>query len=527
MDLSDHREHEPFLSFVNVTKDFGVNRVVENVSLDFYPGSIHAVLGANGSGKSTLMKILAGYHSPSSGEVLVKGENMADKPNWSVSVRDSGVRFVHQDLGLVGGMSVLDNMGLTSGFAAGALGISWSKQRQNVIDDLAAIGVTDLNPETLVRDLGPIQQTLIAIAQATKKMGAAGGCLVLDEPTARLPNDQVEELSERCRSLRDRGVALIYISHRLDEVFSLADTVSVLRDGQLVMSQNPTSETSVQELTEVITGTVSAEGGFRFSPDFADTQTAQQKAVEPVLEAVGLSGSRVSDVNFRLYPGEILALTGLAGSGRSELGRLLFGSQPVTAGAVIQKGENVSEKLSPNESMARGIGYIPQDRKQALVSTLNLTENLTLATIKDYLKGIGLSSKSTRAFAEGAIKELDVRPADPERKIGELSGGNQQKVVLGKWLAIKPTVLILDECTYGVDVGARQGIMKIVTDRVRGGDLAVLLIDSDIDLIAAYAHRVLIMKDGKFVGEISGDDITPASVATASYSVLETAQPKE
>lgn len=525
--MSDHRERDPFVSFVNVTKDFGANRVLDNVSLDFYPGSIHAVLGANGSGKSTLMKILAGYHSPSSGDVLVKSENMAGKPNWSVSVRESGVRFVHQDLGLVGGMSVLDNMGLTSGFAAGFLGISWRKQRQNVMDDLAAVGLSDVNPETLVRDLGPIQQTLVAIARATKEMGGAGGCLVLDEPTARLPNDQVEELSVRCRSLRDRGVALIYISHRLDEVFSLADTVSVLRDGQLVMAQNPTSKTSVSELTEVITGTVSAESGLRISPDFADTQTTQQRAVEPALEAVGLSGARVSDVNFRLYPGEILAVTGLAGSGRSELGRLLFGSQPVTAGAVKFKGEDVSETLSPNESMARGMGYIPQDRKQALVSTLNVTENLTLATIKNYLRGIGLSAKSTRAFAEGAIEDFDVRPADPDRKIGELSGGNQQKVVLGKWLAIQPTVLILDECTYGVDVGARQGIMKIVADRVAGGGLAVLLIDSDIDLISTYAGRVLIMQDGRFVGEIIGDDITPASIAAASYAVLETTQPKE
>jgi ribose transport system ATP-binding protein len=298
--------------------------------------------------------------------------------------------------------------------------------------------------------------------------------------------------------------------------------VSVLRDGQLVMAQNPTSQTSVRELTEVITGTVSAESGLRISPDFADTQTTQNRKVEPALEAVGLSGARVSDVNFRLYPGEILAVTGLAGSGRSELGRLLFGSQPMTSGAVMFKGEDVSKQLSPNESMARGVGYIPQDRKQALVSSLNLTENLTLATIKDYLRGIGLSSKSTRAFAEGAIEEFDVRPADPERKIGELSGGNQQKIVLGKWLAIQPAVLILDEGTYGVDIGARQSIMKIVTDRVSGGGLGVLLIDSDIDLIASYADRVLIMQDGRFVGEIIGDDITPASIAAASYAVLET-----
>lgn len=522
MDLSDQRNREPFVSFANVTKDFGVNRVLDDVSLDFYPGSIHAVLGANGSGKSTLMKILAGYHSPTSGSVVVNGNNMAEQANWSVSVKENGVRFVHQDLGLVGGMSVADNMGLTAGFASSGPGISWKKQRETVVKDLMAVGVTEVDPDSLIKDQGPIQQTLVAIARATKEMGDSGGCLVLDEPTARLPNDQVEELSERCRMLRDRGVALIYISHRLDEIFSLADTVSVLRDGKLVMAQKPSSETTVQELTEVITGTIGVASGFRTSPDFSDTRTTQHRAVEPVLEAVNLSGSRVSEANFRLYPGEILAVTGLAGAGRSELGRLLFGSQPLTGGAVLFKGDDVSKRLSPNESMSRGMGYIPQDRKQALVSTLSLTENLTLATIKDYLKGVALSGTLTRRFAHETISELDVRPADPTRRIGELSGGNQQKIVLGKWLALQPSVLVLDECTYGVDVGARQSIMKIVTDRVAGGGLAVLLIDSDIELIASYADRVLIMRDGRFTAEISGDDISPASIAAASYAVVET-----
>ena len=513
--MSNATQREPMVSFVNVSKVFGMSRVLNDVSLDFFPGSIHALLGANGSGKSTLIKILAGYHSPTSGQVLVRGEDMGSQSNWVAAVKNLGVRFIHQDLGLVGSLSVADNFGVASGFETRALGIHWGGHRRRVSDALEAVGLHRINPRTLVKDLGPVEQSLVAIARATADIGDSGGCVVLDEPTARLPDDQVAELSERCRVMRDRGMSLIYISHRLDEVFSLCDTVSVLRDGELVLASRPTTSTNVKELTELITGV----SGLSPSDESVSTRGATSRSETPILETEALSGSRVKDASIQLFPGEILAVTGLAGSGRSELGRLLFGSQPVTAGTVRFKGEDVTRSLSPAESMERGIAYIPQDRKQALIARFNVTENAILPTIKKYLKGLSISKKLTSRFTTEMIDEMGVQPPRPEFRINEFSGGNQQKVVLGKWLALEPEVLILDESTYGVDVGAREAIMSIVKKRVQDSGLAVLMLDSDIDLVAAHSDRVIVMRDGVIVSELSGAAINHAAVAKASYAI--------
>ena len=517
VDLSDAGS-APAVSFVNLVKDFGENRVLNRVNLEFHPGSIHALLGANGSGKSTLIKILAGYHPLTSGEIFLHGEEVEQQLTPTL-VQERGVRFVHQDLGLVGDLSIADNFGLALGFAMAGAGISWRKHRERVREDLSAVGIHNIDPDTLVRDLGPIQQTLVALARATKGIVGNGGILVLDEPTARLPNDQVDELLSRCRNLRDQGVALIYVSHRLDEVFAMADTVSVLRDGDLVLSA-PIAETNENELTAVITG---LEGEERMSTRriveeaFDDTQTHRVRTVSPVLEALSISGSRVQDASFRLYPGEVLAITGLAGSGRSEVGRLMFGAQPLSGGSITYMGAPISG-IKPHASVGRGIGYVPQDRKQAAIASFNLTENLTLATLEQHMNGIALSKRSQRAATDEAIHALDVRPADAVRKIAELSGGNQQKVILGKWLELELNALILDECTYGVDVGARRSIMHTIIDRIQDSGLAVLLLDSDIDLIAEYADRVLIMRNGHFVSELAGEEITVDAIAAASYA---------
>lgn len=514
----------PAVSFANLVKEFGENRVLNQVNLDFYPGSIHALLGANGSGKSTLIKILAGYHPLTSGQIYLHGDEVG-KQLTPVLVQERGVRFVHQDLGLVGDLSVTDNFGLLLGYETSGAAISWKKQREEVREDLAAVGIEDIDPDTLVRDLGPIQQTLVALARATKGILDSGGILVLDEPTARLPNDQVDELLVRCRALRDRGVALIYVSHRLDEVFAMADTVSVLRDGNLVFS-GAITDTDEEHLTSVITG-LSAEATARHQrrtvveDEYDDTHTHQLRTAPPVLEAVGISGSRVRDASLRLYPGEVLAITGLAGSGRSEVGRLLFGSQALTAGSVEYQGSEFTA-ISPNASVKRGIGYVPQDRKQAAVATFDLTENLTLASLEQHMRGPVLSHRSQLRATDDAIAKLDVRPPDANRKIAELSGGNQQKVILGKWLELDLKVLILDECTYGVDIGARRAIMRTIIDRIAKSGLAVLLLDSDIDLISEYADRVLIMRSGHFVSELIGEEVTVDAIAAASYATDQT-----
>jgi ribose transport system ATP-binding protein len=501
-----------------LTKEFGENRVLDDVDLNFHSGSIHALLGANGSGKSTLIKILAGYHSPTSGSIALHGEPLT-LPATPAAVHHAGVRFVHQDLGLINSMTVADNLALALGFERTASTIRWKRQYASASKDLASVGLDDVDPRALVGSLGPVQQTLVAMARAVRGLEPGRGVLVLDEPTARLPNAQVDELLDRCRRLRDAGVALIYVSHRLDEVFAMADRVSVLRDGRVVFS-DAISATDEDRLTRMITGQKQAPDGA--APD-QTPQVVPLSADAPVkLELTKVCGAFVSDVDLQLRRGEVLAVTGLVGSGRSELGRLIFGSQAITSGQ-ISHGGKVLDKISPQDSIRRGIGYVPQDRRQAGIPTFDVATNLSLADLRRYLVNGRLSGRTQRSVAVDAIAELDVRPPDPDRLLQELSGGNQQKVILGKWLQLDLDVLILDEPTYGVDVGARKSILQTVLGRVADTGLSVLLLDSDIDLVARYAHRVLVMRRGRIVTELVGEEITTEKIAAASYAVQDNA----
>ncbi|ORA39187.1 sugar ABC transporter ATP-binding protein [Mycobacterium aquaticum] len=500
-----------------LTKDFGTNRVLDHVNLEFHPGSIHALLGANGSGKSTLIKILAGYHAPTSGTIRLRGEAIA-LPAVPAAIHEAGVRFVHQILGLVDSMSITDNLALALGYETRAGTIDWRRQRSTAAEDLAAVGLDDIDPRTLVGDLGPVQQTLVAMARALRGLEPGRGVLVLDEPTARLPNAQVDELLDRCRSLRDRGVALIYVSHRLDEVFAMADRVSVLRDGKLVFDDS-IEATNDDHLTRIITGpSASAEVAEHRRHREVDRATA------PTLSLRGVCGTHVRDATLDVHPGEILAVTGLVGSGRSELGRLVFGAQRITAGELKYLGSPITG-ITPTGSIDRGIGYVPQERRQSAIADFTLADNLCLASLDKHMTGGRLSVASEREVTERAIAALDVRPPDPDRRLGDLSGGNQQKVVLGKWLELELKLLILDESTYGVDIGARRTILRAVIERVEQQGLAVLLLDSDIDLVAQYADRVLVMRRGRVTTELTGDDITVDRIAAASYAVSDAPPP--
>jgi ribose transport system ATP-binding protein len=506
---------EVSVELIGLSKDFGVNRVLNAVNVAFEAGTIHALLGANGSGKSTLIKILAGYHAPTEGAIKLHGEDLP-LPATPREVHAAGVRFVHQDLGLVGSMSVADNLALALGYEQTARTINWRQQNLAARRDLAAVGLDDLDPATLVSALGPVQQTLVAMARAIRGLEPGRGVLVLDEPTARLPNAQVDELLSRCRALRDQGVALIYVSHRLDEVFAMADKLTVLRDGNVVFD-DVISMTNEDHLTGIITGR-DVGGEAADAPVSRHRKAIHAGGQDVKISLRGVSGTFVRDIDLDLHRGEVVAVTGLIGSGRSELGRLIFGTQPITSGNFWHNGEEL-RKPTPERSIGRGIGYVPQDRKQAAVPGFNLAENLCLASLETHMRGGFLSGRSQRTTTLRAIRNLDVRPADPERALKELSGGNQQKVILGKWLELDLDVLILDEPTYGVDVGARTSILGSVLDRVDSSGLSVLLLDSDIDLVAEYADRVLVMRRGRIVKELTGEAITVENIAAASYAI--------
>lgn len=495
-----------------LTKDFGPNRVLDDVSLTFSGGSIHALLGANGSGKSTLIKILAGYHEPTAGQVLVHGQAL-HLPVTPAAAHAAGLRFVHQDLGLVESLSVADNLALALGFEHDRTGtIRWRAQREATRRDLQTVGL-DVDPRLAVSELGPVQKTLVAMARALRGLDPGRGVLVLDEPTARLPHAQVDELLERCRALRDAGVALIYVSHRLDEVFAMADRVTILRDGQLVFNDRLGS-IDEDRLTALIAGRQ-----FDSARDAAPAAAKPSVARENVtLRLRGVSGLHVRKVDLDLHRGEIVAVTGLIGSGRSELGRLIYGAQPMTAGTVELDGQLLA-RPSPRGCSAMGMGYVPQDRKQAAMPGFSVAENVCITTLPQLLRRGALSASLRQRLALRAIDELDVRPADPERLLNELSGGNQQKVILAKWLQLDLKLLILDEPTHGVDVGARRSIMATVVAKAREDDLAVLLLDSDVELVAAYADRVLVMRRGRVATELIGDEVTVDRITTAAYAV--------
>ncbi|MCE0764567.1 sugar ABC transporter ATP-binding protein [Pseudonocardia kujensis] len=501
------------VEFTGLVKDFGVNRVLDDVSVAFRSGSIHALLGANGSGKSTLIKILAGYHEPTAGALRVHGEDVA-MPLTPHQLHAMGIRFVHQDLGLVDSMSVADNLALAAGFETRGPAIDWRAQHRAAGRDLAAVGLHDIDTTALIRDLGPVQRTLVAMARALRGLDPDHGVLVLDEPTARLPHAQVEQLLERCRLLRDGGIALVYVSHRLDEVFAMADRLTVLRNGRVVFD-DAVAATDPDRLADLITGvTAHASPAERRS---MAARTAGAGEV-PRLSVSGLSGARTSGVSFDVAGGEILAVTGLIGSGRSELGRLIFGEQRATAGQVRLDGELV-ERATPAAGVARGIGYVPQDRAQGGVASMTLVENLTQPRLRSFLRRGALSAALRRRAAQQAIVTMDVQPPHPTKLLRELSGGNQQKVILAKWLDLPLRLLILDEPTYGVDIGARRRILDSVRERAHGSGLSVLLIDSDIDVVAEYADRVLVMRSGAIVQELTGDAITPDRIAAASYAI--------
>lgn len=495
-----------------VTKAFGSTTVLSDIDLDFRSGEIHAVLGANGSGKSTLIKILAGYHAPTGGSINLHGKAL-NLPASRRELHDVGVRFVHQDLGLFESLTVAENLALTSGYQKYGGAIRWSDQHRVARRDLDAVGLMNVDPRAQLSSLGPVEKTLVAMARAIRDLPPKRGVLVLDEPTARLPHGEVNELLERCRALRSNGVALVYVSHRLDEVFAMADRVTVLRDGRVILSCALT-ETSESELTAVITGhTEDAHvvGGV------SDRVSRPQRHASPILRLRSLSGPRVRNVDLDVHPGEIVAISGLIGSGRSELGRLIYGAQRHRAGSIEFDGKLVAAP-SPRSSIAAGIGYVPQDRAQGGFRTFDLAQNVMIADPKSYLRLGALSPSLQTAAAIETISRFHVRPAVPRRLLGELSGGNQQKILLGKWLRLPLKLLVLDEPTYGVDVGARESIMSTISSYASQG-LAVLWLDSDIDLVARHADRVVVMQQGQIVQELCGGTLTSDRIAAASYAV--------
>lgn len=496
------------LEVSGAAKSFGATRALDGVNLRVEPGSVTALLGANGSGKSTLIRALAGYHSLDEGTITVHGTPLGHSGH-AEGGQGADLRFVHQDLALIPTLSVADNLAMGRGFARDRLGsINWRREAERVRLQLASVGL-DIDPMTEIKDLGPVDRTLVAIARALDGIDVNRNVLVLDEPTARLPREEAARLIERLVELKQGGLPILYITHRLEELDGFADWATILRDGREVYN-GPYADLSPDRLRALIAGL-----------DLSGRAAAAAATSTPVGSAValkvrGLSSARLRNLNFEVHEGELLAVTGLVGSGRSELGRVVYGLQPFDAGEIHIGGESVGAPLSSART-ALDVGYLPQERVASLMAGLRVQDNVTIASFKGLTRWTGVIERRLREVTQQMIEALQIKPPDPDALVDTMSGGNAQKVAVARWLRIPLRLLVLDEPTQSIDVGAKADLMEAIRERAAATGMGVLWLESDIEEVVKYADRVLVMADGRIVAEFTQRPFSVAEIVAQSY----------
>jgi ribose transport system ATP-binding protein len=506
---------QDLLRVTGLVKRFGGVPALAGVNLAVAVGEVHGLLGANGCGKSTLIKVLAGVHDADEGTVAVHGRDVP-MPFSADGLRHLGLSFVHQDLGLYPAATVLEHLALdhASGRGAGRP-IAWKRERRRTADLLARFEVP-VDPGARIDQLTPVNRAMVAIVRAVAAQelyASASGdtsahLLVLDEPTVFLPRADVAVLFGLIDRLRRSGNSVILVSHDLDEVLEICDRVTVLRDGANVATR-AVGDLTRDELVELILG-------MRIGAVRRPAETAA-RGPEVALRLRGVCGGRVRDLDLDLHPGEVVGVTGLAGSGVEEIAELIYGAEPLVSGT-IEVGDEAITHPTPQAMLTRHIVLLPADRK-ALGSAPALTvlENLALPFFGEAFKGGRLRWGALRQQAQDTCVGLSVKPADPSALFSSLSGGNQQKALLGKWLNTAPKVMLLAEPTQGVDVGARQEIFRLVRAAVAQGG-SVLCATSDYEQLVQLADRVLIFADGRITSELTGDQIDKDALTTAIYA---------
>ncbi len=488
------------LELTRITKSFLDVKALRGVDFDLRAGEVHALLGENGAGKSTLIKVITGAHAPDGGEIRVAGEQVrALSPE---SARRLGIACIYQQPALFPALTVAENIGLRLEPSTGLRRVDWDGRRTRAMTLLERIGA-EIAPDAEVGRLSMPEQQLVEIACA---LGSGARIVIMDEPTASLTQKEQHLLFAVVKELRASGVGVIYISHRLEEIFALADRVTVLRDGESV-GTHPAADIDEATLIHLMVGREVAQ---IYPP-------GESAPGEPVLtlEGVGCRASGVADVSFEVRAGEVFGLAGLVGAGRTELARILFGMTPADAGSIRLKGRTVAIG-SPREAVDLGIAYVPEDRRRhGVVLEMPVEQNMTMAIHRRLFRGGWLRFRAERELANGYIRDLAVKTYGPEAPVGSLSGGNQQKVSLARWLATKPQVLILDEPTQGVDVGAKSEIHRIIRRLAKAG-LAVVLISSDLPEVLGMSDRIGVMRGGRMTAVLPGD----ASAATVMAAAL-------
>ena len=497
--LAESQVGGPILKMTGVSKRFPGVRALENVHLEVGPSEIHALLGENGAGKSTLLKILSGAHSADAGEIELFG-----KPAAFATPHDAqraGIVTIYQEFTLAPDMTIAENVFIGREPGSG-LFISWRRLAEDTRAITDKIGLRR-DPMTLVRDLSVAEQQLVEIARA---LSMQSRLIIMDEPTAALSEIEVANLVRIVRTLKAEGLSIIFVTHRLDEVFRLCDRYTVLRDGHYVAS-GLVAETNVEAIIRMMVGRdVGALYGERPIPEHGKV----------ALEVEGLTRRRnardpnaieLVDVSLKAHHGEILGLAGLVGAGRTETARAIFGADKFDHGAIRVDGKPVAFN-SPHDAMALGIGLVPEDRKkQALFLRLAIRTNITIAAHDQISRGWFIDEGRENALVDGFRKLLSIRMASADQQAGLLSGGNQQKIVLARWLALRPKILIVDEPTRGIDIGSKVEVHNLLIEMAKSG-IAVIVISSELPEILAVSDRIVTMREGRVTGEIARDNAT-------------------
>ena len=478
-----------------INKSFGGNPVLQNAGFELDDGEIHALMGENGAGKSTLMKILTGVYTKDAGEIYVDGNEVCYKNPQEAE--KAGIVFIHQELNVLFDMTVEENMFLGKEIVNRFGVCDKAAMRKEVKRILDVLGV-DIKPGENMDMLSIGQQQMIEIAKA---LMVDAKVIIMDEPTAALTQKETEVLFKVVRSLKEKGVSIVYISHRMEEIFELCDRITILRDGQYI----GTRQISETDMTEVVKMMIGREIGERY-PE------RDVKIGDIVFEVKDLNCPGVfKDINFNVHAGEVLGVAGLMGAGRTEIMQSIFGNMPNVSGPIYIEGKEVHNK-TPEHAMRNGIGFITEDRKtEGLMLEESIMKNIAITNLGSISKNGVLNRKAENEMVKKGIEDLKIRCTGPEHSCNELSGGNQQKVVFAKWIFTNPKVLILDEPTRGVDIGAKKEIYSIINDLAAQG-VAIIMVSSELPEILGMSDRVMVINEGKIGGFIGKEEANQENV---------------
>ncbi|RRA97758.1 sugar ABC transporter ATP-binding protein [Larkinella rosea] len=489
------------LTVHGLTKSFSGVKALDQVQLNLRKGEVHALMGENGAGKSTFMKILIGLHTPDSGEIFFEGSEL--KASHVSEMLKKGISMIHQEILIVPELTVAQNIFLGRETNGGLFGwIDEKKLNQQAAVLLEQMGVS-ISPTAKMKYLSVAEMQMVEIAKALSNDARV---IIMDEPTSALSDKEVATLFSIIKDLKQKGVAIIYISHKMDEIFEISDTITVLRDGKYIDTR-PAADLTINSLIQLMVGR---------EIDSLFPEPTGHKGAE-ILSVKNLSrAGKFSDITFEVHAGEVLGIAGLMGAGRTEIARAIFGLDAVDSGEIYLKGKQLIIK-TPQDAIRQGIGYVSEDRKGlGFIPGLSVKHNITLSSLPNHARGLFIQDKSEAATATKMIADLRIKTAGMDQKVMYLSGGNQQKVVIGKVLLASPDLVILDEPTRGIDVGAKFEIYKLINRLVSDG-IAVIMISSELPEILGMSDRILVLSQGKQTALLSKAEATQETIM--SYAV--------